>query len=141
MKAEASITDSMVALVEGEMPMSMQKATRWACGTDIGMQQQKPAMQSSTCTRLGCMPPMRRPAAVTCGRCCGTMGSGVGFSSKVAGRSTTSTSTPKPAISVCQPRLAMMRSNSAGQTTPATYWPDEIRAIAVPRRRSNQRLT
>ena len=35
----------------------------------------------------------------------------------------------------------MTRSNSAGQTTPATYWPDEISAIAVPRRRSNQRLT
>ena len=73
-KADASIIDSMVALRVGEMPISVQKATRCACGTDIGMQQQKPAMQSSACTRLGCMPPMRRPAAVTCGRCCGTSG-------------------------------------------------------------------
>ena len=32
-------------------------------------------------------------------------------------------------------------SNTDGQTTPAMYWPDEIRASAEPRRRSNQRLT
>jgi hypothetical protein len=35
----------------------------------------------------------------------------------------------------------MPRSNTDGQTTPAMYCPDEISAIAVPRRRSNQRLT
>src|SRR5258708_2501787 len=53
MKADASITDNMVALRVGVMPMSLQNATRWACGTDIGMQQQKPATQSSACTTLG----------------------------------------------------------------------------------------
>ena len=89
-KADASMIDSMVALRVGEMPISVQKATRCACGTDIGMQQQKPATQSSACTRLGCMPPMRLPAAVTCGRCCGTRGSGVGFNNRVAGRIATS---------------------------------------------------
>ena len=57
------VRDVVVALRAGEIPRSLQKATRWACGTDIGMQQQKPAMHSSTCTRLGCRPPMRRPAA------------------------------------------------------------------------------
>src|SRR6266851_4142619 len=41
-KAEASITDSMTALRAGLMPMSLQKATRCAWGTDMGMQQQKP---------------------------------------------------------------------------------------------------
>ena len=35
----------------------------------------------------------------------------------------------------------MAQANSDGQMTPATYWPDEISASAVPRRRSNQRLT
>jgi hypothetical protein len=30
--------------------------------------------------------------------------------------------------------------NRVGQMTPAMYWPEEISAIAVPRRRSNQRL-
>ena len=35
----------------------------------------------------------------------------------------------------------MPRSNTAGQTTPAMYWPDEISASAEPRRRSNQRET
>ena len=35
----------------------------------------------------------------------------------------------------------MPSANSDGQTTPAMYWPDEISASAVPRRRSNQRLT
>ena len=41
----------------------------------------------------------------------------------------------------CQPMLLIPRSNNVGQRTPAAYWPDEISAIAVPRRRSNQRLT
>jgi hypothetical protein len=35
----------------------------------------------------------------------------------------------------------MPRSKIEGQNTPAMYWPEEISAIAVPRRRSNQRLT
>jgi hypothetical protein len=35
----------------------------------------------------------------------------------------------------------MPRSKTVGQTTPAMYCPDEISATAVPRRRSNQRLT
>jgi hypothetical protein len=35
----------------------------------------------------------------------------------------------------------MPRSKMAGQTIPAKYCPAEINATAVPRRRSNQRLT
>ena len=41
----------------------------------------------------------------------------------------------------CQPIRSMPIWNSGGQTTPETYWPDEISASAVPRRLSNQRLT
>ena len=40
-----------------------------------------------------------------------------------------------------QPKRAIARSISQGQTTPATYCPEEMKAIAVPRLRSNQRLT
>ena len=49
--------------------------------------------------------------------------------------------TAKPSIVACQPNSAMPRSKTAGQTIPAKYCPDEIKATAVPRRRSNQRLT
>ena len=35
----------------------------------------------------------------------------------------------------------MPREKNTGQTVPARYWPDEISATALPRRRSNQRAT
>ena len=35
----------------------------------------------------------------------------------------------------------MARSNNGGQAAPATYWPLAISASAVPRRRSNHRVT
>ncbi len=78
--------DSMVALRVGVMPMSLQKATRCACGIAIGMQQQKPAMQISSCARLGCSPATRRrPCGVAAAACvvavagASTGGNGAGF--------------------------------------------------------------
>ena len=38
-------------------------------------------------------------------------------------------------MAICHPKWEMPRSNKAGQATPATYWPEEISAIAAPRRR------
>ena len=54
---------------------------------------------------------------------------------------TASTTTAYASIVPCQPKRAMPCSNTVGQTTPAIYWPEEISAMAAPRRRSNQRLT
>ncbi len=92
-KAAPSITDSMTALRVGLMPMSLQKATRCAEGTDIGMQQKKAAMQSSACATLGGKPATSRPAfAAAAFACCDKGGAmGAGRNSRVAGRMTAST--------------------------------------------------
>ena len=47
----------------------------------------------------------------------------------------------RPASPPASRTCVMPRSKNEGHTTPATYWPEEISAIAAPRRRSNQRLT
>src|SRR6185503_4976443 len=142
-KAQPSISDSMAAPCVGLMPMSPQKATMCADGIDIGMQQQKPATQSSACATLGEKPATsgRPPDADEPWRAGTGGGLGGSLRKKVAGRMKPSENTPNTSITACQPNVAMPRSKKAGHSTPATYWPDEISAIAAPRRRSNQRLT
>ena len=92
-KAAASITESMTALRVGLMPMSLQKATRCAEGTDIGMQQKKAATQSSACATLGGRPATRRPAFAAAACACFDSGGATGGdrNSSVAGRMTAST--------------------------------------------------
>src|SRR6516225_7435567 len=46
----------------------------------------------------------------------------------------------KSSIVARQPKRVIVRSKEVGHSIPATDWPDEIKATAVPRRRSNQRL-
>jgi hypothetical protein len=68
--------------------------------------------------------------------------SGAGWNIRIAaGRITAISNTAYISIVSRQPRAAIARSNRVGQSVPATYWPEEISATAVPRRRSNQRAT
>ncbi len=68
-------------------------------------------------------------------------GCGGGEKNSASGTIVATTMTAKPSIAACQPNSVIPRSKTEGQTMPARYCPDEINATAVPRRRSNQRLT
>ena len=113
-----------------------------AAGTDIGMQQQKPATQINACTTLGCRPAIRLPCvgAQRSGRA-SVAASGGGFSRK---RHREEEGQHDDAIGQHHRLPAEVADAALEQRrphTPATYWPEEISAIAAPRRRSNQRLT
>jgi hypothetical protein len=62
----------MVALRVGEMPMSLQNATRWPCGTDIGTQARDAEQRLHDVDEARCAGLRRDFAAVRCGRCNGT---------------------------------------------------------------------
>ncbi len=121
------------------MPRSLQKATRWLDGIAIGTQHKKDAAHSNPCTLLAGSRnpwvPRKTPALVPAAR----PGCGAGRRNIAIGTISTTT-TAKASIVRCQPSPESACWNTVGQTTPAMYWPDEIKASAVPRRRSNQRL-
>src|SRR5579885_2444326 len=104
------------------------------------MQQKKPEAQMMDRTAYGRSPNTegRRPApprsyspGVTGGR----------FRKSAATGTVRTRRTANPIIVIRQPCPAIARSNNDGHVMPAMYCPDEIRAKADPRRRSNQRLT
>ena len=106
------------------------------------MQQKNAAMQINPRTRFAGMPRTDAPLRGSPDIACGASGSGDGRRhSRVSGRITTTTTAEYASIVICQPYTAMPRSKTEGQTMPAMYRPDEIKASAEPRRRSNQRVT
>src|SRR5580704_9706259 len=58
--AQPSNTDSIAAPCAGAIPTSLQNATRWFCGTAIGMQQQNPAADKMANNALGGNPSRSR---------------------------------------------------------------------------------
>ena len=86
-----------------------------------------------------------RPSTLPACPCLARAGCGVSGGarriSRASGATASATITANTSMVCRQPNSAMPRSNSGGQRAPATYWPLEINANAVPRRRSNQRLT
>src|SRR6185437_14243247 len=106
------------------------------CGIDIGTQQQNPATQMIACTTFGRSPRTRLAlVGVRTALAPAPCEPGAGRRNRAATGTTPSSKTPaNPRYVTRQPGPAINRSNTAGHITPAMYWPEEIKAIAVPRR-------
>jgi hypothetical protein len=76
-----------------------------------------------------------------CGNASEKLGLGGGLRSCASGTIAPATTIANPSMVACQPNCVIPFSKTVGHSTPAIYCPDEINATAVPRRRSNQRLT
>src|SRR6185312_16082398 len=94
MKAQPSSTESIAAPCVGLMPISLQNATRWEDGIDIGTQQQNPARQIIAWVMLGCKPSTRRGPGARLTAIPRTGASGAGFSISSSGGITIITTTP-----------------------------------------------
>ena len=141
-KAVPSSTESITAPRVGEIPTSVQRATRWLRGIAMGMQQRKDAKQSSAKVAPLLKPTARTPAGTPSPAVPALATSGGGRrKSAASGMMLPMATRPKSSIVCRQPTWATSRSKIGGQRAPATDWPLEIRASAVPRRRSNQWLT
>src|SRR5262245_46582433 len=141
--AVPSSPESMAAPRSGAKPRSPQNATICDDGIAIGTQQQKIATIRTAMATLGDRPNTGIP---DCGSAAGPPGSARGTGGgrrKIATSATieTRTNSPNAVMVRRQPQWLMPAWNSMGHTAPDSDWPEEIKATAAPRLRSNQRLT
>ena len=111
-------------------------------GIAMVMQQAKIARLNRPRATLGRSPATRPPRGGSAWKApeAGVSGGGRKNSS-ASGITRQGTMAAYSSIALRQPNASTVYWNVSGQTTPATYWPEEISAMAAPRRRSNQRDT